>query len=340
MTDDDVLGASWPLTPFDGAVGFARRLVIATLRPWGFELGDRADDVALLVSELLTNAFSYSNGQLVTLGLYASRSEHALTLDVLDGSSDHPELRAADDDAEHGRGLFIVDHLTAGCWTSQATDRGKRVLATLTLPVGIQFAPGQCTMADEAAALEALLEKSGIAFDVVQLPMFLENILYQCQSIAETGAFTFPVDADRPFSYISCDDDADLFCLKILSPDSVDLSGTLMSHHAQATCAQWASVLGEVCGRPITFARQTDEHFVASLAKYGMRRDAAAQVLGLWGRISTEGDAPATRTAEQLLGRPSTDLETWTKAHVCCFGPEFTSCPHPHPPTQHMFGPA
>ncbi|MFI9782707.1 ATP-binding protein [Kitasatospora sp. NPDC051984] len=133
MTNDDVLRAVWPLTPFDGAVGFARRLVIATLRLWGFELGDRADDVVLLVSELLTNAFTYGGGQPVTLGLYASRSEHALTLDVLDGSSNHPELRTVADEAEHGRGLFIVDHLTAGCWTSQATDHGKRVVATLTL---------------------------------------------------------------------------------------------------------------------------------------------------------------------------------------------------------------
>jgi uncharacterized protein YbjT (DUF2867 family) len=223
-----------------------------------------------------------------------------------------------------------------GLYLRAAQDAGVRQIVGL----GIQFAPGQCTMADEAAALEALLEKSGIAFDLVRLPMFLENILYQCTSIAETGSFTFPVDADRPFSYISCDDAADLFCRKILSPDTVDLNGTLMSHHAQATCAQWASALSQVCGRPITFARQTDDHFMASLARYGMRRDAAAQVLGLWERISTDGDAPATRTAEQLLGRPSTDLETWTTAHACCFGPEFTSCPHPHPPTQHMFGPA
>ena len=132
--DEDVFGAAWPLTPFDGAVGFARRLVLATLRVWGFELGDRADDVALLVSELLTNAFTYSDGRPVTLGLYASRSEHSLTLDVLDASSDHPELRSVNDDAEHGRGLFIVDHLTAGQWTSQATGHGKRVLATLALP--------------------------------------------------------------------------------------------------------------------------------------------------------------------------------------------------------------
>jgi hypothetical protein len=134
MTGDNVQEAAWPLTPFDGAVGFARRLVLATLRAWGFELGDRADDVALLVSELLTNAFSHSDSWPVVLGLHASRSARSLTLDVLDGSSKHPELRAVEDDSEHGRGLFIADHLTAGCWTSQATNHGKRVLATLILP--------------------------------------------------------------------------------------------------------------------------------------------------------------------------------------------------------------
>ncbi|MEV6979462.1 ATP-binding protein [Kitasatospora sp. NPDC093806] len=143
MADDDVLGVSWPLAPFDGVVGFTRRLVIATLRMWGVELGDRADDVALLVSELLTNAFAHSSGQPVTLGLYASRREHALSLGVLDGSSDHPVLQTADDEAEHGRGLFIVDHLTAGRWTSQATDFGKRVMATLSLPVQPSAAQGQ-----------------------------------------------------------------------------------------------------------------------------------------------------------------------------------------------------
>ena len=128
--------------------------------------------------------------------------------------------------------------------------------------------------------------------------------------------------------------------MRIQSSSRRKSPGVRLSHHTQATCAQWAAVLDKVCGQPSTFLRQTDGHFVASLAKYGMRRDAAVQVLGLWGRIGTEGDVAATRTAEQLLGRPSTDLETWTKAHTCCFGPEFTSCPHPHPPTQHMFGPA
>lgn len=205
--------------------------------------------------------------------------------------------------------------------------------------LGIQFTPGQCAMADEAAALEGLLRESGIAYDLVRLPMFLENILYQCQSIAENGSFSFPIDAESPFSYISCRDAAALFCRKILSPGFTDLSSELMSHHAQATCAEWTAALRSATGRPITFERQDDEHFLASLATYGMRRPAAAQVLGLWKRIGAEGDAAPTRVAERLLGHPTTGLADWTRAHACCFGTAFTSCPHPHPPIQHMFGP-
>jgi uncharacterized protein YbjT (DUF2867 family) len=100
-----------------------------------------------------------------------------------------------------------------GMYLRAAQEAGVQQIVCL----GIQFASGQGAMADEAAALEALLDESGIAFDLVRLPMFLENILYQCTSIAETGSFTFPVDADRPFSFISCDDAAELVCRKILS---------------------------------------------------------------------------------------------------------------------------
>ncbi|MCF4121282.1 hypothetical protein L1785_09835 [Antribacter sp. KLBMP9083] len=223
-----------------------------------------------------------------------------------------------------------------GLYLRAAQRAGVRQIVCL----GIQFAPGQCAMADEAATLESLLVASGIAFDLVRLPMFLENLLYQCQSIAQNGTFTFPIGADVPFSYITCDDAAELFCRKILDPGSVDLSGALMSHAAQATCGQWAEALSDVCGRQVTFARQSAEHFITSLARYGMRPEAAAQVLGLWERIGTYGDASATRTAETLLGRPTTDLTTWTTERACCFGTGFLSCPHPHPPVQHMFGPA
>ncbi|WP_370126484.1 ATP-binding protein [Streptacidiphilus sp. EB103A] len=120
--------------PFDGAVAVTRARVAATLQLWGLHLGSRQDDIALLVSELVTNALTYGRGEVITIGLYASRTEQSMTLDVLDASQDLPTLELSGPDDEHGRGMFIVDALTQGRWTTQRTEHGKRIIATLPLP--------------------------------------------------------------------------------------------------------------------------------------------------------------------------------------------------------------
>ncbi|MFC1438004.1 ATP-binding protein [Streptacidiphilus sp. N1-10] len=130
----DTFDTAWPLVPFDGAVGVARARVVATLQLWGFHLGAGQDDVALLVSELVTNALLHGRGEMITIGLYASRTEQSVTLDVLDASEDLPTVALSGSEDEHGRGMFIVDALTQGRWTTQRTEHGKRVLATLPLP--------------------------------------------------------------------------------------------------------------------------------------------------------------------------------------------------------------
>ncbi len=134
MNDEEAFGTSWPLMSFEGAVRFARARVVATLQIWGFCLGSSAEDIDLLVSELVTNALTHADGQPITVGLYASRTERSMTIDVLDASPDAPELRRADPDDESGRGMFIVNALTDGRWTTQRTPPGKRVLATMPLP--------------------------------------------------------------------------------------------------------------------------------------------------------------------------------------------------------------
>ncbi len=134
MNDEETFGTSWPLMPFEGAVRFARARVVATLQIWGFCLGSSAEDIDLLVSELVTNALTHADGQPITVGLYASRTERSMTIDVLDASPEAPELRCADPEDESGRGMFIVNALTDGRWTTQRTPPGKRVLATMPLP--------------------------------------------------------------------------------------------------------------------------------------------------------------------------------------------------------------
>ncbi|MFJ2906224.1 ATP-binding protein [Streptomyces sp. NPDC087212] len=66
-----------------------------------------ADDAALVVSELVTNAIVHSGGQRVTVAL--SLRDGFLRIDVHDGvPNSHALPRAPCDADEHGRGLVLV----------------------------------------------------------------------------------------------------------------------------------------------------------------------------------------------------------------------------------------
>lgn len=73
------------------------------------------DDLALVVSELVTNAIRYAEPP-VELEIQAD--DDAVTVAVADGSPGRPAAQAAADDAEGGRGLTLIDHL--------ATETGVR----------------------------------------------------------------------------------------------------------------------------------------------------------------------------------------------------------------------
>jgi anti-sigma regulatory factor (Ser/Thr protein kinase) len=91
------------------------------------------DDATLIVSELVTNAIQHSGSAQVTFTLAAR--EGFLRLAVHDGMPNRPVVREAEDDAERGRGLFLVAHLTAangGTWGT--SEDGATTWCDLTLP--------------------------------------------------------------------------------------------------------------------------------------------------------------------------------------------------------------
>ncbi|MER6346156.1 ATP-binding protein [Streptomyces sp. NPDC001595] len=97
------------------AVRDARRFTRGTLDQW--DLGDRFDDVCLVVSELVTNALRHAlpgtppiADQEPAVRLHLMRWTERLVCAVRDPSNDSPVARDADDfSAESGRGLFLVD---------------------------------------------------------------------------------------------------------------------------------------------------------------------------------------------------------------------------------------
>ena len=148
-----VASGNWPLWPESGPgawtcfprvairspgvhptpVRAARDFAVATVRRWG--VAERTDDVAVVVSELVTNAMCHA---LPDSGGTRARRKVRLALlqpgpcvlcAVADPSRAAPELKEADVLAETGRGLHVVGALADTWGYTQPSDRGKVVWA-------------------------------------------------------------------------------------------------------------------------------------------------------------------------------------------------------------------
>ncbi|GAA2480740.1 SpoIIE family protein phosphatase [Streptomyces gobitricini] len=119
----------WRLPREPRSVGRARELARAQLTAWDLE--PLVDTVELLVSELVTNALRYGEGE-IRLRLLRDRT---LVCEVWDAGLVQPRRRRARDTDEGGRGLQLVGLLSAG-WGSRRTPRGKTVWFELALPDG------------------------------------------------------------------------------------------------------------------------------------------------------------------------------------------------------------
>ncbi|MCH0540117.1 SpoIIE family protein phosphatase [Streptomyces sp. MUM 203J] len=117
----------WRLPREPRSVGRARELARDRLAAWG--LDPLVDTVELLVSELVTNALRYGEGE-IRLRLLRDRT---LVCEVWDAGFVQPRRRRARAEDEGGRGLQLVGMLSAG-WGSRRTPRGKTVWFELALP--------------------------------------------------------------------------------------------------------------------------------------------------------------------------------------------------------------
>lgn len=124
----DAVG-DWRLSRELRSVARARELARDQLTAWG--LDDLVDTTELLVSELVTNALRYGEGE-IRLRLLRDRT---LVCEVWDAGLVQPRRRRARDTDEGGRGLQLVGLLSAA-WGSRRTPRGKTVWFELALPDG------------------------------------------------------------------------------------------------------------------------------------------------------------------------------------------------------------
>ena len=96
-------------------------------------LGEYADDAEIITSELVTNAVQHvcDNGtETISVSLTHAGSPAAVTVVVSDSSLEGPIRRDASAGSEQGRGLQIVEALSAQ-WGWHQQDGGKAIFAVL-----------------------------------------------------------------------------------------------------------------------------------------------------------------------------------------------------------------
>jgi anti-sigma regulatory factor (Ser/Thr protein kinase) len=113
------------------SVRIARSQVRAALGLHG--LGEFADDAAAITSELVTNAMQHVRGpsaETIGVTLALARDPVTVTVTVSDPSPEGPIRRDTPSDSERGRGLQVVEALSAR-WGWHRQGEGKAVFAVL-----------------------------------------------------------------------------------------------------------------------------------------------------------------------------------------------------------------
>lgn len=130
--EDQVLALIRPAVT-EQAPGQVREWSSTALRRWG--LPQPADDVDIVITELVTNAWQAGAGDLLVL-IEWCRSRGLVDVAVWDDAPGVPVKREADHIAESGRGLHLVEAL-AVAW-GHAPDPGggpgKTVWASVRVP--------------------------------------------------------------------------------------------------------------------------------------------------------------------------------------------------------------
>ncbi|MER6717664.1 MULTISPECIES: ATP-binding protein [Streptomyces] len=130
------------------AVTHSRHRVVAGVRDWRLDGADEVlDDVALVTSELLTNAVRHAGHGPISVA--AELNDGRVRIEVCDSSPVLPKAGLPGADDETGRGLPIVAALAAR-HDVEATASGKRCWAEITVPT-----PTACP----DAAVHALLPR-------------------------------------------------------------------------------------------------------------------------------------------------------------------------------------
>lgn len=165
---------------------------------------------------------------------------------------------------------------------------------------------------------EALLQSSTISWTLLRPMAFMSNSFQWAQTIKTQGTFYEPT-GQGAYAMIDPKDIAEV-AFKALTQSGHDKKIYSLTGPKALRSSEYASILSEVLGRPITHVDLPTEAFQSQLESFGMPPMVLQPVMRFYTLIKQgELSSLVTKEVEAVLGRPARDFSLWARENAAAF---------------------
>lgn len=203
--------------------------------------------------------------------------------------------------------LVTPAHVDMPRWKANAIAAAKAAgVRHVVLATGLGASPkAKLTFGKWHSETQELLKESGLDWTFVQPTYFMQNLLWQADTIAKDGVYYD--DLGGPVAWIDARDIADVAAEALTGAGHEGKTYGLTGPEA-LTGADIAAILSDVTGRAITCAPLSVEDSRAAMIAAGMQEEVAAAMVEL-ASIAPKGYlAGIETTVSDVLGRPARRL--------------------------------
>ncbi|WP_411140399.1 SDR family oxidoreductase [Streptomyces sp. x-80] len=240
-----------------------------------------------------------------------------LRAELTDEASLEPLLAGAD-------ALFL--NLAAGGGQAAAAVTGAAVRAGIRRIVLNSSVSVTDTPADEEnhiarmhAGVERAVRDSGLEWTFVRGSNYATNTLAWAPSIRESGVVR-EAHPDAPGVPVHEDDLADVAAVALLDRTGTHLSRAyVVTGPERKTMAEQVAEIGQAIGRPTRVERISEEAAAEALARPGFPKEAALELVRLFGRSVDAPLFPVSDAVEKVTGHPARPFAQWAREHAADF---------------------
>jgi uncharacterized protein YbjT (DUF2867 family) len=162
--------------------------------------------------------------------------------------------------------------------------------------------------------VEQDLINSGLAFTILQVGSYMQNMMPGWTKIVETGVHRMAYDIDAPMSLVDLDDVAAV-ALKVLTDDGYR-NGMFEIAGPAVTLREKASILSEILGKPIRAEKEPLDEFLAHGKALGFTDFTLETMANMFPYYDEHGLVGSDKILGWILGRPPTDFATFARRVV------------------------